>query len=31
MLIEKKKDLGSKYNESLVYLFKANYAAGEVS
>ena len=29
-LIEQKKDLGSKYNQSLIFLAKANSAVGEV-
>jgi V-type H+-transporting ATPase subunit D len=30
-LIEQKKDLGNKYNQSLIFLAKANWATGEVS
>ena len=29
-LIEQKKDLGNKYNQSLIFLAKANYSTGEV-
>lgn len=29
-LIEQKKDLGNKYNQSLIFLAKANWATGEV-
>ena len=30
LLIEQKKDLGNKFNQSLIFLAKANYATGEV-